>query len=133
MKYGERMPNSTRTFHPGDMLISPKFGQVDSTGRAPFPGDSVVAGSTPALLTRCCRQVLIQKGYGKKIVNWNSRLISKGSIVGSNIRITKVTEKNGVRTFEGELMLPEGFKSKLVTITAPADSQDIPISQASGA
>lgn len=67
------------------------------------------------------------------MVNWNSRVISKGQIIGSNIRITKVTEKNGVRTFEGELMLPDGFKSKTVTITAPADSQDIPVEQANGA
>lgn len=66
------------------------------------------------------------------MVNWNSRTISKGQIVGGNMRVLKVTEKNNVRSFEVELMLPDGFKAKPFVITAPADSQDIPVEQANG-
>lgn len=66
------------------------------------------------------------------MVNWNSRTIAKGQIVGGNMKVLNVTEKKGVRTFEVELMLPEGFKAESFKITAPADSQDIPVGQANG-
>ena len=64
------------------------------------------------------------------MVNWNSRTIAKGQIIRTNVQITKVTEKNGKRTFEGTVMnLPEGFEGSTVKITVPVDSQDFPIEQ----
>lgn len=66
------------------------------------------------------------------MVNWNSRTISKGQIIRSNLTVLKVTEKGNVRTFLVEMSLPDGFKSEPFKITAPVDSQDIPVEQANG-
>lgn len=65
------------------------------------------------------------------MVNWNSRTITVGQIVGGNMKVLKITEKGNVRTFEVELMLPAGFEANPFKITAPVDSQDFPIDQAS--
>ena len=80
----------------------------------------------------CGVDSLLMKGRFQ-VVNWNSRTIANGQIIRTNVRITKVSEKNGKRVFEGEIMnLPDDFDAEKVTVTVPVDSQDFPLEQVAG-
>lgn len=65
------------------------------------------------------------------MVNWNSRGIRVGMMLGVNLRVIKVTESKGVRRITLRLTdLPAGFEAKDIVVTTLASQQDVTLAEA---
>lgn len=68
------------------------------------------------------------------MVNWNSRAIKKGMVLGGILEVVRVSEKGALRLFHMGLRgMPAGFDvSKPVVLTVPSSEQDITLAEANG-
>lgn len=69
------------------------------------------------------------------MVNWNSRAIKKGMVIPLNLRVTRVTERDGFRIIHLEVSpndLPPGFEGKDLKIRVVASTQDLTLAEANG-
>lgn len=65
------------------------------------------------------------------MVNWNSRSVSIGMMVGLNLMVVKVIETKGVRKITLRITnLPDGFEAKDIVVTVPASQQDNTLAEA---
>lgn len=67
------------------------------------------------------------------MVNWNSRGVRKGMVISLNLTVSKVTERDGIRSFHLKANpndLPPGFEAKDIVVRVPASQQDITLEEA---
>lgn len=65
------------------------------------------------------------------MANWNSRGIRVGMVLDANLKVIKVTERNGVRRiYLGVSNLPPGFEADNFSLTVQASQQDVTVAEA---
>lgn len=65
------------------------------------------------------------------MVNWNTSGIRKGMLIAANMRVTKVTERNGIRSVHLVATdLPNGVEVDKFVLKVRADTQDVTLAEA---
>lgn len=65
------------------------------------------------------------------MVNWNSRGIRVGMVLGVNLKVIKVTERQNIRRIFLRLTnLPAGFEANDIVVTVHSSLQDITVKEA---
>lgn len=67
------------------------------------------------------------------MVQWNSRGIRKGMVIPLNLTVSKVTERDGIRSFHLNTNpndLPPGFEMRDIVLRVPATQQDVTLEEA---
>lgn len=67
------------------------------------------------------------------MVNWNSRGVRKGMKIPLNLTVSRVTERDGFRSFHlaaNPNDLPPGFEVKEIVVRVPASQQDVTLEEA---